>query len=170
MINFLLLLRIRLLQLETFLLVFTFLMVLFIAVTQILLRNVFDMGIIWADTFLRISVLWLGLMGALIASRNNNHISMDLGQKYLSEKYLIFIKIIIYLFSAAICFIVTWYGINLVQMEYEESGSAFANIPIWLTISIIPIAFFIMGLRYLTLSSLLVSGHSVHVQPEIKHS
>ncbi len=170
MINFLLLLRIRLLQFETFLLVFTFLMVLFIAVTQILLRNIFDMGIIWADTFLRISVLWLGLMGALLASRNNNHISMDLGQKYLSEKYLIFIKIIIYLFTAGICFIVTWYGVNLVFMEYEESGLAFANIPIWLTMSIIPVVFLIMGLRYLTLFILLLSGRSAFDKPVIKQS
>lgn len=165
MINFLQILRIRLLQLETFILVATFLVVLIIAVTQIFLRNVFDMGIIWADTFLRISVLWLGMMGALVASRNNRHISMNLGQKYLSEKNLHFVKIIIYFFTAVICFIITWFGINLIIMEYEEAGIAFANIPIWLTVSIIPIAFFIMGMRYLSLSLLLLSGQPVNDQP-----
>lgn len=166
MIKFLHLLRVRLLQFESFLLVSTFLMVLLIAVTQILLRNVFDTGIIWADTFLRISVLWLGMIGALVASRNNNHISMNLGQKYLSKKNLIIVKIIIYFFTASICFIITWFGINLVQMEYEEAGLAFSNIPIWLTVSIIPIAFSIMGLRYLIFSILLLSGQPVNERLE----
>lgn len=170
MINLLHLLRIRLLQCETFLLVSTFLIVLVIAVTQILLRNIFDMGIIWADTFLRISVLWLGMMGALMASRNNNHISMNLGQKFLSKKNLRIVKIIIYFFTASICFIITWFGINLVLMEYEEAGLAFSGIPIWLTVSIIPISFIIMGLRYLTLSILLFWGHSVNDQPEVEPS
>ena len=168
MINYLHLLRIRLLQLETLLLVSLFLVILFIAVTQILLRNVFDMGIIWADTFLRISVLWLGMMGALVASRNNNHISMNLGQKYLSKKNLIIVKIIVYFFTAGICFIVTWFGLNLVLMEYEEADLAFSNIPIWLTVSIIPIGFCIMGLRYLTFSILLLSGQPVNDRPEIE--
>lgn len=168
MIKLLHFLKLRLLQFETFLLVFTFLVILLIAVTQILLRNVFDMGIIWADTFLRISVLWLGMMGALVASRNNNHISMNLGQKYLSKKNLRFVKMIIYFFTASVCFVVTWYGINLVLMEYEEAGLAFSHVPIWLTVSIIPIAFMIIGLRYLTLSILLLSGHAVDDRPLIK--
>lgn len=167
MINFLHRIRVRLLQFETFLLVAGFLMILIVAVTQIFLRNVFDMGIIWADTFLRISVLWLGMMGALVASRNNNHISMNLGQKYLSEKNLHWVKIIIYFFTAGICLIVTWFGINLVLMEYEEAGLAFSKIPVWITVSIIPIAFCVMGLRYLTLSILLISGQPVNDRPVI---
>lgn len=155
----------KLLQLESFLLVSTFITTLLIAVIQIVLRNTLDTGIVWADTFLRISVLWLGMMGALVASRNNSHISMNLGQKYLSKKKLVIIKIIIYLFTAAVCFIVSWYGINLLQMEYEEGGLAFANVPIWCTVSIIPIAFMIIALRYLTLSLLLLSGQPVNDSP-----
>lgn len=168
MINFLHFIRIRLLQFETILLVASFLFILIVAVTQIFLRNVFDTGIIWADTFLRISVLWLGMMGALVASRNNNHISMNLGQKYLSEKNLLRIKIIIYFFTACICLIVAWFGVNLVLMEYEEAGLAFSNIPIWLTVSIIPIGFCIIGLRYLTFFILLISGQSVNDRPVIE--
>ena len=158
----------KLLQLETFLLVAAFLIVLIIAVTQILLRNLFDTGIVWADTFLRISVLWLGMMGALVASRNNNHIAMNLGQKYLSDKNLIIVKVIIYFFTSLVCFIISLYGLNLVQMEYEEAGIAFANIPVWSTVSIIPIAFLIIALRYLSLSVLLLSGQPVNDNPVMK--
>lgn len=152
-------LRLKLSQIESLLLVSTFIIVLFIAVAQIILRNFFDMGILWADTFLRITVLWIGMMGALIASRNNNHINMNLGLKYLSGNPLRYTKAIVHLFTAIICFIVAWYGVNLVTMEYEESGIAFAMIPIWITVSIIPISFSIMGLRYFSLMILLLAGH-----------
>ncbi|MCK5697384.1 MAG: TRAP transporter small permease subunit [Gammaproteobacteria bacterium] len=157
-----------LLKIESLLLVALFLTMLIISVIQIILRNIFDMGIVWGDTFLRISVLWLGLMGALVASRNNNHISMNLGQKYLSDKNQNNVKIIIYFFTSGICFIISWFGGNLVLMEYEEAGLAFANIPIWITVLIIPIAFIIMGLRYLAFSLLLLLGQAIDDQSVIK--
>jgi TRAP-type C4-dicarboxylate transport system permease small subunit len=164
MINYLRLIHQGLLKFESGLLVSTFLITLLIAVSQIILRNFFDMGIIWADNFLRITVLWLGMMGALIASRKNNHINMNLGQKYLSKQSLRVVQSIIHLFTASICFIITWYGYSFVLLEHEESGLAFANIPVWLTVSIIPISFLIMALRYLTLSILVATGQSVFDQ------
>ncbi len=167
MINLLQNIRYRLLQIETILLVSTFLIVLSIAVLQIFLRNFFDSGILWADTFLRIAVLWIGIMGALFASRNNNHINMNLGLKYLSGNSLRFIKAFVHLFTALICFIVAWYGISLVLMEYEEASIAFASIPVWVSVIIIPLGFTIMGLRYFTLFILLISGHEVNDQPAL---
>jgi len=38
---------------------------------QILLRNFFDMGIIWGDTLLRQWVLWLGFLGASLAVKHD---------------------------------------------------------------------------------------------------
>ncbi|MCP3852419.1 MAG: TRAP transporter small permease [Gammaproteobacteria bacterium] len=152
----------KLLLAESFLLVATFISVLIIAVTQIALRNFFDSGIIWADTFLRITVLWIGMMGAIIASRNNNHINMNLGLRYLSPKALPYVQAIVHFFTACVCLIVTWYSINLVSMEYEDTGMAFANIPVWVTVMIIPIGFFIMGLRYVSLSILcIIAPHHI---------
>ncbi|MCW8930221.1 MAG: TRAP transporter small permease [Gammaproteobacteria bacterium] len=155
-IKFIKLLHKKSLQIESFILVSMFLIILSIAVLQILLRNFFDSGILWADTFLRITVLWLGMMGALFASRDNHHINMNLGLKYLSGKTLRYVQAIIHLFTTTICIIVSWFGVNLVLMEYEEAGIAFASIPIWVTVSIIPIGFAIMGLRYLSLFILVI--------------
>jgi len=142
-------------------------MILCIAVCQIILRNVFDTGIVWADSFLRISVLWLGMMGALIASRNNNHINMNLGQKYLSPKNCQKVKIIIYFFTSSICFTIAWFGANFLFMEYEESNLAFAGIPVWVTVSIIPFAFTIIAIRYLSMTVLLLSGRTIDDQPVV---
>ena len=166
-INFFKALRKKLLQIESIILVSTFLIVLFIAVLQIILRNFFDQGILWADTFLRITVLWIGMMGALFASRNNHHINMNLGLKYLSGNLLRYVKATVHLFTALICFVVAWYGVNLFFMEFEGAGIAFGAIPIWFTVSIIPIGFTIMGLRYFSLVILLLTGQEVDDQPSI---
>src|SRR5690606_33547420 len=41
-----------------------------LASAQILLRNVFSMGLAWSDGLVRMLVLWLALLGALAASRD----------------------------------------------------------------------------------------------------
>ncbi|MBE9527555.1 MAG: TRAP transporter small permease subunit [Proteobacteria bacterium] len=151
----------KLLQLERFLLVSAFLTTLFIAVLQIILRNIFDTGIIWGDSFLRISVLWIGMLGALYASRQNNHISINLGVNFLPKNYFRIIKFIVHFFTAVICMLVAWYGLHLVIMEYEYAEMAFAKIPVWLSVAIIPIVFFIMSSRYFIFAILELKGKSI---------
>ena len=43
-----------------------------LAASQIVLRNLFDSGLIWADPTLRIMVLWLSLLGAIAATRRGS--------------------------------------------------------------------------------------------------
>ena len=42
-----------------------------------------------------------------------------------------------------------WYGLQLVRLEYEDGFTAFGAVPAWMAESIIPLAFLVMGLRYL---------------------
>ena len=56
------------------------------AVLQIFMRNLFDSGILWGDSLVKVLVLWIGLMGAMIASRNSHHISIDILSKFLPEQ------------------------------------------------------------------------------------
>ncbi|TNF86538.1 MAG: TRAP transporter small permease subunit, partial [Gammaproteobacteria bacterium] len=56
-----------------------------LACTQILLRNFFDSGIVWIDPLLRVMVLWIGLVGATVATRHNKHIRIDLLSRYFER-------------------------------------------------------------------------------------
>ena len=56
-----------------------------LAGTQILMRNLFDSGFVWIDPLLRVGVLWLGLIGATVATRNNKHIRIDLLSHYFKR-------------------------------------------------------------------------------------
>ena len=48
-----------------------------LAGAQIVLRNFFDSGFPWADEALRLMVLWVAMLGAVAAGRENRHIAID---------------------------------------------------------------------------------------------
>ncbi len=118
------------------------------ALVQILLRNFFDAGLLWAESFLRILVLWLAMLGAMVATRESNHISIDLVSRFLPETPRKFATLISYLFSAAVCGAVAYHAVLFIQFEYEDQTIAFASVPTWLCQSIIPIGFGVMALRF----------------------
>ncbi len=123
--------------------------ILFFGVLQIILRNFFESGIVWGDSLLRVLVLWLGLTGAIIASRNGKQISIDILTRFIPEHYKIFVKKINFIFSAFICMTISYYSGLFVYMEYQDATLAFKNIPSWVTEIIIPIGFFVMGIKYM---------------------
>ena len=124
------------------------------AVTQILLRNFFHSGIPWGDSLVRILVLWLGLIGAMIASRNHRHIKIDLISRHLTVVNQLRLRRFTDSVTAIVCFIVAWYAFGFVRIEYQDGMRAFENVPVWITEAIIPVGFFIMALRFLLLSVL----------------
>jgi len=120
-----------------------------LATSQIFVRNFFDYGFVWADPLLRIMVLWLGLLGALAATREDKHITIDVLNRYLNETLRHIARIFTALFTAIVTAIIAYHSALFVLMEQEANSQAFSNIPAWMLESIIPIAFSIMSLRNL---------------------
>jgi len=119
-----------------------------LAVTQIFLRNFFNSGITWAAPLLGILVLWIGLAGSIVASRQKNHISINVLSPYLSKKMAQWAEIIVELFTAIVSSIITYHSIRFVISEYDANEIAFESIPTWVCELIIPGAFAIISLRY----------------------
>ncbi|KAF3978934.1 MAG: TRAP transporter small permease subunit [Methylococcales symbiont of Iophon sp. n. MRB-2018] len=138
-----------LLKTETGILVLLLLSMIVLAVVQIIMRNFFSAGFLWMDSFLRIALLWMTLIGAMVASRQGKHITIEVFSQVLSEHMQTIVKRITDTFTAVVCFMVMFYSFKFVKVEYEEGGLAFAFVPNWICESIIPFAFFIIGLRYI---------------------
>ena len=119
------------------------------ALTQIFLRNFFDSGFLWAESFLRILVLWVAMLGAMVATREMNHINIDLITRAVPHRFKILVTIITSLAAASICGIAARYCVEYIQYEYEDQTIAFASVPVWVCQSIMPIGFAVMGLRFL---------------------
>jgi TRAP-type C4-dicarboxylate transport system permease small subunit len=137
---------------EDALLVALLLVMILLSSSQILLRIVFETSLVWADSMVRILVLWVGLFGAMVASRKGNHICIDLVTRYFSDPLIRYARFAVDLFTAAICLTVMVHSARLVKLEYLDGALAFAWVPAWVCMGIIPFSFFVMGLRYLILA------------------
>ncbi|GLO60304.1 C4-dicarboxylate ABC transporter permease [Vibrio sp. MACH09] len=136
---------------EDALLVVILLAMIILATFQVGIRNLFDVSILWIDPVLRISVLWIGLIGAMIASRNNEHISIDIAQLYLSKKNRQIVAVFNSFFTCVISVMVCWYSSHFVCDEYIYETVVFGNVPSWYFQIIIPVAFLVIAVRYATL-------------------
>lgn len=116
---------------------------------QVILRNFFNTGLLWADIFLRHLVLWVGFIGASLATRNDRHINIDLLSRLVSKKYLIPIKITTQLFAIVIGIILARASYLFVMSEKEAGAIVFSNIPSWYIQIILPVGFSLIVIRFL---------------------
>ena len=136
---------------EDALLVFSLLAMLCIALLQIVLRNGFDSGMLWAESFSRVLVLWIAMLGAMVATRENNHISIDAVSRFLPLRWRSFMSMLTLLIAAIVCAVVAWFSLEFVLFEYEDQTIAFARVPNWVCQIILPLGFAVMSLRFLVL-------------------
>lgn len=146
---FLLALHHRLSALESLLMLIILISMAVIAVTQIAMRNTFGGGLLWADAYTRISVLWLAMLGAMGASRRQNHIAIDIVMQRMPSRYKRYGVRVSHVLTALVCFATAWFSVDFVFQERSFGAIAFADIPVWWCESIIPFAFATIGLRYL---------------------
>lgn len=135
-------------KLETGLLVVLFLGVMLLSVGLIITRNTFGFGFYWADPLARTLVLWICLLGAMSASFQKKHISIDLVNRFVSAQCKRIINLIIWTLTACVTAAAAYYSFKFVELEYDSQTVLFANVPAWLLQSIMPISFLIMSARY----------------------
>jgi TRAP-type C4-dicarboxylate transport system permease small subunit len=115
---------------------------------QIFLRNALDSGLGWGDPLLRVMVLWLGMLGALAATRDDNHITVDVLSRFLPERSKNLARIVTDLFSATVCTVIAYHSGRFVAMEFDAGSLAFAAVPAWVCESVIPLGFGVMAVRF----------------------
>lgn len=120
-----------------------------LAAYQVLARNLFDSGLTWGDGFVRTAVLWITVIGALVASRTDDHIRMDVITRFLPQTALRLVQRLLALFTAAVCLVFAYYAVQFIRFEYEDGTLAFGAVPAWVCELVMPIGFSLMGLRYL---------------------
>jgi C4-dicarboxylate transporter DctQ subunit len=129
-----------------------------VAFLQIVLRDIFATGITWADTLVRNLVLWVGFVGAAIATREGKHITIDVLPQWVPQRVKATIGIIIRFFAAFICGLLTFAAVKFVRNEALMGSITFLGIPGWVPQLILPITFGIMALRFCLLALKDLSG------------
>jgi len=126
-----------------------------IASAQIFLRNLFDTSIVWGDPLLRMLVLWLGLLGALAASRGDRHISVDVLSRVLTGRVRSVAQAVATAFTVGVCTLLAWHAGRFVAFDREAGVVAVASLPAWISELVMPFAFGLIAVRY----ALLTLGH-----------
>lgn len=139
-------------RLEDVILIGLFMMMLGMAVLQIFLREFFSAGLSWGDLMVRMLVLWICLFGAMVATRQDKHIHIDILTRYMPERAKHIVERLVRIATAAICLFMAWQGIRLVRLDLEYGTIAFGVVPAWICEAVIPVGFFVMALRYFILS------------------
>ena len=120
-----------------------------VAAYQVVARNFFDTGLVWGDALVRILVLWITLFGAMVASRKDEHIRIDLISNFFRDPLRPMLRNFTSLFTAGVSLMFAWYSGQLVYMDYQDAVVAFGNVPAWICESILPLGGLIISIRYL---------------------
>jgi TRAP-type C4-dicarboxylate transport system permease small subunit len=119
-----------------------------LAFLQIVLRIFFNSGIIWGDVALRHLVLWVGLLGATVATRESRHIRIDVLSQLLTGKGKTLLNILIDFFSAAICVFLVYGSLKFVWDEFLAKTTTSLQIPGWVIGVIFPLAFSVITIHF----------------------
>lgn len=124
-----------------------------LAFSQVILRNVFSTGLFWADPLLRHLVLWVGFVGASLATATEKHINLDILTRFVSRRTTNLFRVATNLFAAAVTAALSRAAAVFVANE-QSTGEILLTIgtlevPAWWMQLIIPIGFGLMAFRFL---------------------
>jgi len=120
-----------------------------LSVGQIVAREVFESGLYWSGELVRILVLWLAMIGAVAACRDNRHIRVDAISHLLSERAVAASRILVDGFAAAVCAVLAWHAWRYLQLEIEFQESVLVDVPAWMAHLVVPVAFALLAYRFL---------------------
>lgn len=138
-------------RLESLLLTILLFGLMILGLLQIVMRNI-GVALPWADGAMRSMVLWLAMVAGIMAAGKLRHIRLNLIEHWMPESVQLWLNRLAYLIAAAVCFVMSWFGMEMVAIEASFGATAFLNVPTWVVQMIVPIGFALMGLRFLFVS------------------
>lgn len=119
-----------------------------LGVGQILLREVFETGIFWADELIKLIVLWLAMIGSIAATRDNRHIRIDALSHLLPDNAVTAVRVLVDVFAGVVCAVIAWQSWRYLQVEIEFEDTVLIDTPAWLAHSVLPLAFALVSFRF----------------------
>jgi TRAP-type C4-dicarboxylate transport system permease small subunit len=120
-----------------------------LSVGQIALREFFSTGFIWSDELLKLMVLWLAMIAAIAACRDNRHIRIDALSHLLPARLLKVSRVIVDGFAAVVCAFIAWHAFRYLRLEYQYGDTVLLETPAWLAHGIVTLAFALTAWRFL---------------------
>lgn len=120
-----------------------------LAFMQVVLRNFFGTGVVWADTVVRHLVLFCGFVGAALATREERHISIDALTRFLSARRRSIALIFTSTFAAIVCYYLATAAWSYVLEERNYGGELVLGIQTWVALLIIPAGYLLIAFHFI---------------------
>jgi len=119
-------------------------------------------GLPWIDPLLRYSVLWGGLLGAVLATARSEHISLDVVSYLIPDAMKPWLKLFTLCFSAVVSGFLFQAALLFLKSEMEFGGSSLFGFPYWVWYLVFPLSFGLITIHF-AMSALLtvMDGPSV---------
>lgn len=138
-------------SIESFLAALSLLTMIFLASYQVLLRNVWDTGLIWGNAIVQSLVIWVGFLGASMATHERGHIRFDVLSKFLPERLRNLSLFVVHLGSSLVCALLTRASYLFIMGEKDFGTLIEDFLPAHWVYSILVFGFGIMAARFLML-------------------
>jgi len=129
-------------------LVFVLTAMVVLATAQIVMRNLLDSGLPWADEALRLMVLWVAMLGAVAASRDRRHIVIDVLARLLGAAARSWAAFCVDVLSAGVAGVLAWYSLVFVRDSQAFGDLLMNDLPAWPFQAILPVGFALIAWRY----------------------
>ena len=120
-----------------------------LAFVQVVARNLFNAGIPWADTVVRLLVIWVGFLGAALATKLEQNLTVEVLTKYLPERARHIASVIVKIFAGAVCFFLLCASLRFLGNERSTGDQFLGLFPSWISLTIIPATFILIPFHFL---------------------
>ena len=118
-------------------------------VLELILRTFFNTGITGSTQYVQHLALWVGFLGAALASREGRHLSLSSGVSVVPSRYEPLAKIVTSIISTIVAASLTWAAAQFVRSEMESVAEVGGLFPVWVAELILPISFALITLRFI---------------------
>ena len=129
---------------------FVLLMLTLFPTLEIIARKFFQTGIPDSSNYIKHLVLWITFIGGMITSKEKKHLALTASIDAIKEPLKSRINLTTGLISSIICFALSWSALAMVFIAFEPTGKV-GIFPIRFITIIMPVGYFIMAVRFLTL-------------------
>ncbi|EPX84965.1 TRAP transporter small permease [Salipiger mucosus] len=137
-------------KLESLLLATGVLLMALNTIANVVGRYVFRESLFFSEELNRILIIVITFAGISYAARQGRHIRMSAIYDALPAKMRKVLMVVIVLFTAVFMFGLAWYSLQYMMTQAGRGRVLPAlQIPVWTTLLIVPLGFFMTGLQYL---------------------
>jgi TRAP-type C4-dicarboxylate transport system permease small subunit len=127
---------------------------------QIVLRNLFDSGLLWIDPLLRHLVLLLAFAGALLATGAKRHIQINALGRLLTGTASRIAGAVVAVAAGSISLTLAYAALRFFADEIELGGTVFLGLPSGAVVGILPLSFLALAFRFYYLAYAEAAGEA----------